>query len=78
MKKKEFISEIKSRLAILKEEEINDIVNEYSEYIDEKVKSGKSESEAIQEFGDIDELVGGILDAYKIDSEYYKNNSDYF
>ena len=76
MNKKEFINEIKTRLSILKKEEIDDIVNEYSEYIDEKIKSGKSESEAIKEFGDIDELVGGILDAYKIDKEYYnKNNS---
>lgn len=75
MNKKEFINEIKTRLSILKKEEIDDIVNEYSEYIDEKIKSGKSESEAIKEFGDIDELVGGILDAYKINSEYYNNNS---
>ena len=67
MNKKEFISELKSKLSILKKEEVNDIVNEYSEHIEEKIKSGKSEKEAIEEFGDIDELVSGILDAYKID-----------
>lgn len=75
MNKKEFISELKSKLSILKKEEVNDIVNEYSEHIEEKIKSGKSEKEAIEEFGDIDELVSGILDAYKIDKEYYKKNS---
>lgn len=75
MKKKEFISELKSKLSILKKEEVNDIVNEYSEHIEEKIKSGKSEKEAIEEFGDIDELVSGILDAYKIDKEYYKKTS---
>ena len=75
MNKKEFISELKSKLSILKKEEVNDIVNEYSEHIEEKIKSGKSEKEAIEEFGDIDELVGGILDAYKIDKEYYKKTS---
>lgn len=75
MNKKEFISELKSKLSILKKEEVNDIVNEYSEHIEEKIKSGKSEKEAIEEFGDIDELVSGILDAYKIDKEYYKKTS---
>lgn len=75
MNKNEFISELKSKLSILKKEEVNDIVNEYSEHIEEKVKSGKSEKEAIEEFGDIDELVSGILDAYKIDKEYYKKTS---
>ena len=75
MNKKEFISELKSKLSILKKEEVNDIVNEYSEHIEEKIKSGKSEKDAIDEFGDIDELVSGILDAYKIDKEYYKKNS---
>lgn len=75
MNKKEFISELKSKLSILKKEEVNDIVNEYSEHIEEKIRSGKSEKEAIEEFGDIDELVSGILDAYKIDKEYYKKTS---
>lgn len=75
MNKKEFISELKSKLSILKKEEVNDIVNEYSEHIEEKIKSGKSEKEAIEEFGDIDKLVSGILDAYKIDKEYYKKTS---
>lgn len=75
MNKKEFICELKNKLSILKKEEVNDIINEYSEHIDEKVKSGKSEKDAIDEFGDIDELVSGILDAYKIDKEYYKKNS---
>ena len=75
MNKNEFISELKSKLSILKKEEVNDIVNEYSEHIEEKIKSGKSEKEAIEEFGDIDELVSGILDAYKIDKEYYKKTS---
>lgn len=75
MNKKEFIGELKSKLSILKKEEVNDIVNEYSEHIEEKIKSGKSEKEAIEEFGDIDELVSGILDAYKIDKEYYKKTS---
>ena len=39
MNKKEFISELKSKLSILKKEEVNDIVNEYSEHIEEKIKS---------------------------------------
>ena len=42
MNKKEFISELKSKLSILKKEEVNNIVNEYSEHIEKKIKSGKS------------------------------------
>lgn len=75
MNKKEFINELRSKLSILKEEEIDDIVSEYGEHIDEEIKSGKSEEDAICEFGDIDELVSGILDAYKINNKYYNKTS---
>ncbi len=75
MNKKEFLNDLRSKLSILKEEEINDIVSEYGEHIDEEIKSGKSESDAIYEFGDIDELVSGILDAYKINDKYYNKTS---
>ena len=75
MNKEEFINELRSKLSILKEEEIDDIVSEYGEHIDEEIKSGKSETDAINEFGDIDELVSGILDAYKINDKYYNKTS---
>ena len=73
--KSEFINKLKDKLSILNKNEVDDIINEYSEHIDEKVKSGVSESEAISEFGSIDELVSGILDAYKINKDYNKGES---
>lgn len=76
MTKEEFINKLKDKLSILNEDEVEDIINEYSEHIDEKIKSGVSEKEATNEFGDIDELVSGILDAYKINKNYNKGQSN--
>ncbi len=66
MKKEEFMKELKEKLDILDEKEIKDIIEEYTGYIDEKVKSGKTEEEAIKDFGSIDELTTELLKAYKI------------
>ena len=54
-------------------DEINDIIEEYEGYINEKVASGKSQEEAIDDFGDFDELVKEILSAYKINENYEDN-----
>ncbi len=76
MNKKDFIKELEKRLEILDEKEIKDIVNEYKDIIDEKVKSGKSEEEAVSEFGSMDELATEILKAYKINPKYSNSNKD--
>ena len=69
MKRKEFLEKLRRRLVVLKSEEIEDIIVEYGGYIDEKVKKGKTEEQAISEFGDFNELVKEILSAYKINDE---------
>jgi len=46
---------------ILSEEERNDILNEYKDTIEEKVKHGSSEEEAVADFGSIEELSREIL-----------------
>lgn len=69
MTKKGFLDKLKRSLSILKEEEREDILNEYKDIIEEKVKHGKTEEEAVKEFGNYDELVKGILDAYKINTD---------
>lgn len=66
MTKKKFLDELRSRLSVLSEEEIEDITLEYKNSIEEKVKKGKTVSEAIEDFGDIDVLTDAILEAYKI------------
>lgn len=78
MNKRDFIKELEKRLAILDEKEIKDIVNEYKDIIEEKVKNGKTEEEAVSEFGSIDELTSEILKAYKINPKYSNDNKDSF
>ena len=73
MNKKNFIKKLKNNLSVLDESEVNDIIEEYSNNIDEKIKNGKSEEEAIKDFGDIDELSKEILKAYKINPKFVKN-----
>ena len=70
MNKNSFINKLKKNLKILDESEVKDIIDEYSEIIDEKIKDGKTEEEAIKDFGDVDELCKEILKAYKINPKY--------
>lgn len=78
MNKNEFLELLKNKLDVLEESEVLDIVNEYSEHIDEKIKKNISEEEAIKEFGDIDLLCSSILSAYKINQKYINDKKDSF
>ena len=78
MTKKKFLSELEKKLSVLNESEIKDIMNEYNDIIDEKVKHGKTEKEAISDFGKIDDLVNEILSAYKINPNYNEESKDEF
>ncbi len=69
MNKSKFLNKLKKKLEILNDEELNDIINEYESIIDEKVKHGKSEEEAISEFGDVSTLAKEILEAYKLNAK---------
>lgn len=73
MTKDEFLQILDRKLNIINERERKDIIDEYRTHIEMKVKEGKSEEEAIADFGDMDELVDEILDAYKINRN--RNNS---
>ena len=66
MSKEEFLKTLRKRLSILEDSEIEDIISEYEGYIEEKVNVGLSESEAVKELGDIDEIVSDLLAAYKV------------
>lgn len=69
MTKSNFIKKLSEKLRILEESEVEGIINEYSYHIDQKIREGKSEEEAIADFGDFDELVKSILAAYHIDKK---------
>jgi len=66
MKKKEFLNALRKKLEILESSEVDDIITEYSGYIDEKMESGVSEENAVEAFGNLDELANDLLSAYKI------------
>ena len=69
MLKKEFLDVLNQKLSLISDKEREDIVLEYGTYIDDKIASGVTEEEAVAGFGDVDELVKDILDAYKINTD---------
>lgn len=69
MSKDEFIKILDRKLQVINEKERKDIIDEYRTHIEMKMEEGKSEEEAIEDFGNIDELVDEILDAYKINTD---------
>ena len=69
MLKKEFLDILNQKLSLVNDKEKEDILLEYGTYIDDKMASGVSEEEAVAGFGDVDELVKEILDAYKINTD---------
>lgn len=74
MTKKEFLKELEDRLQMLDEKERKDMIEEYSQHISMRMKSGMKEEEAIDDFGDVDDLIAEILEAYHLDPEYEVKN----
>lgn len=75
MTKRTFLKQLKEKLSVLEESEVEDILKEYEDHIDMKIKEGKTEKEAVEDFGNIDELVKDILSAYKISSGYQEKKT---
>ena len=74
LNKEEFLNKLKSKISVLNDEEIDDILSEYAGYIDEKVADGKTEKEAVKELGSINEIASDLLDAYKVKSTASEKN----
>ncbi|MFR3627677.1 MAG: DUF1700 domain-containing protein [Lachnospiraceae bacterium] len=70
MDKNTFMRELERSLSVLQESELRDILSEYEQHIDMKVKSGLSEEEAIEDFGSLPELTAEILEAYHVRADY--------
>ena len=66
MKKQQFLSQLRQKLDVLEDKEIEDIISEYAGYIEEKVNRGLTEEEAVKELGDINEIANDLLQAYKV------------
>ena len=79
MTREEFFAKLDARLSILNEKERKDIIDEYQSHIDFKIQDGKTEAQAIADFGDIDALAAEILEAYHIDNNAAKSkNLEYY
>lgn len=76
MTKSEFLEQLEQKLLLISEQERKDILIEYGTYIDDKIANGASEKEAIQGFGDLDELAKEILEAYKINTDSMDSKAD--
>ena len=70
MRKQEFLDTLRKNLKVLRQDEINDILEEYAGYIESMMEEGKSEEEAVRSFGDPTALAKEILSAYKVSDDY--------
>ena len=70
MDKQTFLKKLEEALSVLNEEELKDIIGEYEQHIDMKVKNGLTEEEAIADFGDEKELIAELLEAYHVRADY--------
>lgn len=74
MTKREFLKELEDRLQMLNEKERKDMIEEYSQHINMRMESGMGEEAAIDDFGNIDDLIAEIFEAYHLDPEYETRN----
>ena len=70
MNKSEFLNELSRLLCVLQEEEVRDILEEYEQHINMKVQEGKTEKEALADFGNVEELAEEILSAYHVKANF--------
>lgn len=71
MKKVEFIELLRKKLSIIEENELNDILDEYEQHITMKIEERNcTEDEAIADFGDVNQLIAEILQAYHVRTNY--------
>ena len=70
MSKEEFLRELERKLHVLNEQERRDVLEDYAQHIDLKIKNGQTEEEAVRSLGDPGELAAEMLDVYHINSEY--------
>ncbi len=69
MNKEKFLNILRKKLSVLEENEIEENIEEYSNFIDEKVSKGATEEEAVKALGNPEVLAKEILSAYKIKSD---------
>ena len=66
MNKKEFLSELKTKLSGLPQIDIDERLGFYSEIIDDRVEEGLSEEDAVSGIGSVDDVVSQILGEFPL------------
>lgn len=61
MNKQEFLGQLKKGLSGLPKDDIEDRLSFYSDMIDDRIEDGKTEEEAINEIGSMDDIVSQII-----------------
>lgn len=74
MTKHEFFNLLEQRLMMLNDSERADLLSEYEQHIEMKMQSGLSEEEAIADFGDPEELIRELLEAYHLNTSWQPKN----
>ena len=70
MDKATFLVQLQKNIGMLDDDEQKDIIDEYSQHIDMKVSGGMTEAEAIEVFGDFNEFVREVLNAYHVKAPF--------
>ena len=61
MNKQEFIAALRSRLSGLPKEDVEERLGFYGEMIDDRIEDGLSETEAVRDIGNIDDIASQII-----------------
>lgn len=61
MNKSEFLAALREKLSGLPEEDFNKSIEYYTEMIDDRVEDGMSETEAVEDLGNMEEMISQIL-----------------
>ena len=61
MKKQEFLNELRKRLKGVAQKDVEERISFYDEMIEDIMADGKNEEEAVQEVGNIDDIVKQVL-----------------
>ena len=78
MRKKEFLKILSDNLQNIDAEDREDILKEYNDYIEDKIKKGLTEEEAVNVFGSPKELAEELYKTYKPKDDIENNSLDEF
>lgn len=66
MNKQEFLMQLRTGLAGLPKEDLEERLNFYTEMIDDRIEDGLSEEEAINEIGNVDEIISQNIEGISL------------